>query len=93
MKHFSRSPECVFYVCCGNKCKKKGGKQIYKLLKSELKHRHIKADVQVIKTGCTDRCKKGPIIAVMPQNEWYLEVTEESSKSIFNSVTAQFHRG
>jgi len=88
MKYFSRSPECVFYVCCGSKCKKKGGKQLYKRLKSELKHGHSKANVQVIKTGCTDRCKKGPILAVMPQNEWYLEVTEERGMHIFNAATA-----
>ena len=87
MKYFSRSPECVFYVCCGSKCKKKGGKQLYKRLKSELKHGHSKANVQVIKTGCTDRCKKGPVLAVMPQNEWYLEVTEETGMQIFSAAT------
>ena len=92
MKYFTRPPECVFYVCCGSKCKKKGGKQIYKHLKSELRHRHLKANAQVIKTGCTDRCKKGPVIAVMPQNEWYLEVNEERSNSIFNSMVARFPR-
>jgi (2Fe-2S) ferredoxin len=88
MKHFSRPPECVLYVCCGSKCKKKGGKHLYKHLKSELKHRHRKAHVEVIKTGCTDRCKRGPVLAVMPQNEWHLEVNVEMATKIFNSVTA-----
>jgi (2Fe-2S) ferredoxin len=93
MKHFSRSPECVFYVCCGSKCKKKGGKQLYKRLKSELDHRHhFRPNIQVIKTGCTDRCKKGPILAVMPQNEWHLEVTEERGLDIFNTATALLPR-
>ena len=86
MKYFSRSPECVFYVCCGSKCKRKGGKQLYKQLKSELKQRDLKSHVQVIKTGCTDRCKKGPVLAVMPQNEWHLEVTEQKAMDIFNSA-------
>ena len=92
MKHFSRSPECVFYVCCGSKCKKKGGKHLYKFLKSEVKHRHIKRSVQVIKTGCTDRCKAGPIIAVMPKNEWLLEMTEEKAMQVFNSNTLQIQK-
>lgn len=88
MKYFSRSPECVFYVCCGSKCKKKGGKQLYKRLKSELKHRHPKPNVQVIKTGCTDRCNKGPVVAVMPHNRWYLEVSEDKGVHIFSAATA-----
>lgn len=86
MKSFSRVPECVFYVCCGSKCKKKGGKQLYKHLKNEVKQRRAREIVQIIKTGCTDRCKKGPIMSVMPKNEWYLEVTEEMAMKIFNSV-------
>ena len=65
---------------------------MYKRLKRELKHGHPKSNVQIIKTGCTDRCKKGPILSVMPQNEWYLEVTEESGMNIFNSATALLHR-
>jgi len=87
MKHFSRSPECVFYVCCGSKCKKKGGKHLYKVLKGEVKHRHFKSNVQVIKTGCTDRCKSGPVLAVMPKNEWHLEVGDEMAIHIFNAET------
>ena len=86
MNYLTRSPECVFYVCCGVKCKKKGGKQLYKRLKHELKHSHSKTNVQVIKTGCTDRCKKGPVLSVMPQNEWHLEITEEMAIDIFNSL-------
>lgn len=88
MKYFSRTPECVLYVCCGSKCKKKGGKHLYKHLKSELKHHHFKTNVQVIKTGCTDRCKRGPVLAVMPQNEWHLHVNEEMAMKIFKTVIA-----
>ena len=65
---------------------------MYKTLKGEIKHGHLKRDVQVIKTGCTDRCKMGPVLAVMPQNEWHLEVTEELAMNIFNSMTARFPR-
>jgi (2Fe-2S) ferredoxin len=82
-KNFSHPPECVFYVCCGSKCKKKGGKQLYKHLKGEVKARHLRKKMQVIKTGCTDRCKMGPVMAVMPKNEWHLEVNEEKAMSVF----------
>ena len=59
---------------------------MYKFLKGEVKHRHLKGAVQVIKTGCTDRCKMAPVLAVMPQNEWHLQVTEENGINIFNSA-------
>jgi (2Fe-2S) ferredoxin len=86
MKHFSRTPECVLYVCCGSKCKAKGGKQLYKQLKSEVKHRHLKKVIEVIKTGCTDRCKAGPVIAVMPVNKWHLQMDEQSTAEVFDTA-------
>ncbi|HEY5746526.1 MAG TPA: (2Fe-2S) ferredoxin domain-containing protein [Chryseolinea sp.] len=91
MKHFSRPPECVLYVCCGSKCKKSGGKHLYKQLKSEVKHRHLKRQVQVIKTGCTDRCKMGPIVAVMPKNEWHLQVSEEMAAGLIHEYSTPRH--
>jgi (2Fe-2S) ferredoxin len=77
-------PDCVLYVCCGSKCKTKGGKQLYKHLKSAVKAKHMKAHVQVIKTGCTDRCKMGPVVAVMPRNKWYLKVSQEMADGLFD---------
>ena len=45
--------------------------------------------MQVIKTGCTDRCKLGPVIAVMPRNTWHLQMDEEKATSLFEQVTAE----
>jgi (2Fe-2S) ferredoxin len=89
MKHFSRAPECVLYVCCGSKCKAKGGKHLFKQLKKEVKHRHLRKDIEVIKTGCTDRCKAGPIISIMPMNSWHLQVDEQRAAQLLDSVTDQ----
>ena len=85
MKH---KADCVLYTCCGSKCKKKGGKHLYKFLKSEVKLQGFKRTVQVIKTGCTDRCKHGPIIAAMPANEWYFHVDETVALQILKKQTA-----
>jgi (2Fe-2S) ferredoxin len=81
MKH---KADCVLYTCCGSKCKKRGGKHLYKMLKEEIKSRGIKRNVQVIKTGCTDRCKHGPIVAAMPDNEWYMHVTTDNAFQILS---------
>jgi (2Fe-2S) ferredoxin len=85
-KH-SEAPECVFYTCCGSKCKKRGGKHLYKSLKERVKEAGLRRHVQVIKTGCTDRCKMGPVMSVMPANQWFLEVSEESAHHLFDRFT------
>ena len=85
-KDFSHSPECILLACCGSKCKKHGGKHLYKQLKRSVKEKHLKGKVQVIKTGCTDHCKRGPVIAVMPKNEWHFEVNEEKAISLLEQL-------
>ena len=85
-KDFSPTPECILYACCGSKCKKRGGKHLYKQLKRSVKEKHLKRKVQVIKTGCTDHCKRGPVIVVMPQNEWHFDVTEEKAGALLEEL-------
>lgn len=69
-------PEKVVYVCVGSKCAKKGGKDLYKSLKSYLKHSGRKGEVEVIKVECTDRCKFAPVLSIQPDNIWLKEYTE-----------------
>jgi len=78
-------PGCVLYVCCGSKCRKRGGKALYKQLKGRVKEARLRRQVQVIKTGCTDNCKRGPVIAVMPKNEWHFEVREEQAMALLEN--------
>ena len=65
---------------------------MYKHLKSEVKHRGLKRTVEVIKTGCTDRCKAGPIVSVMPLNEWHLHVDEHAADRVLNEALEQVRR-
>jgi NADH:ubiquinone oxidoreductase subunit E len=88
-KDFYYTPASVIYVCCGSKCKKRGSKHLYRQLKSSVKEKHLKGKVQVIKTGCTDHCKKGPVVTLMPENEWCFEVDEEKAKSLLEQRTAK----
>nr|WP_267297328.1 (2Fe-2S) ferredoxin domain-containing protein [Parachryseolinea silvisoli] len=76
------TPDCILYVCCGSKCKKRGGKHLYKQLKSAVKEQRLRRKVQIIKTGCTDHCKRGPVVTVMPKNEWNFDVTDEKAMSL-----------
>lgn len=61
---------------------------MYKHFKARVKGEQRKHALQVIKTGCTDRCKHGPVVAVMPQNEWHLEVSQEHVDGLFALYTA-----
>ncbi|MBT1687062.1 (2Fe-2S) ferredoxin domain-containing protein [Dawidia soli] len=81
-RDFHHKPGCILYVCCGSKCKKRGGKHLYKQLKSTVKEQRLRREVQVIKTGCTDNCKRGPVVAVMPKDVWHFEVTEQTAMSL-----------
>jgi (2Fe-2S) ferredoxin len=67
----------------------KGGKHLFKQLKSEVKHRHLRKIIEVIKTGCTDRCKAGPVLAVMPMNEWHLHMDEQSAAEVLYAAIEQ----
>jgi NADH:ubiquinone oxidoreductase subunit E len=85
-KHLADQRDCILYVCCGSKCRKRGGKDLYKQLKTVVKERSLKKIMQVIKTGCTDNCKTGPVIAVMPANEWHLHMDERKTAALVDEL-------
>ena len=68
-----KMPDKVLYVCIGSKCGKRGGKEMYKLVKSLTKHLPHGKDIEVIRTECTDRCDYAPVCAIQPGNTWLKE--------------------
>lgn len=78
------TPEKVFYVCTGSKCKKAGGKEIAKAIKKLLKEGGLKDSVEVIKTDCTDRCKLAPVFSLQPDNTWFVKSSVEHACSVFS---------
>jgi NADH:ubiquinone oxidoreductase subunit E len=68
-------PEQIVYVCTGSKCKKKGGKEISKLLRVYAKEHELN-HVGIIKTHCTDNCKHAPVVCFQPKNAWHFDVDE-----------------
>lgn len=70
-------------VCGGTGCHASGGKEVIKALNDELQKKGVK-DVQVIATGCFGFCEKGPIVKVVPDNVFYVEVTEEKARLIIS---------
>lgn len=68
-------------ICGGTGCLSSKSKDIKENLEKELKERNIN-DVEVVLTGCFGFCEKGPIVKVVPANNFYIEVKPEDAKDI-----------
>jgi NADP-reducing hydrogenase subunit HndC len=71
-------------VCAGTGCRASMSDDIITNFKSELTKKGISDEVQVIGTGCFGFCEKGPIVKIMPDNTFYVEVKPEDVADIVN---------
>jgi len=75
VKHF-------ILVCGGTGCESAKGDEIYKSLIAEAEKQGVKQDVQVVKTGCFGFCEAGPIIKVLPEDSFYVNVKPEDAREV-----------
>lgn len=78
---------CIL-VCGGTACESSASKKILENLKAEAKAQGVDKDLQIIATGCFGFCEKGPIVKVMPQNTFYVEVKPEDAHDIIREHIA-----
>jgi NADH-quinone oxidoreductase subunit F/NADP-reducing hydrogenase subunit HndC len=69
-------------VCGGTGCESCRSEEIYKNLMMEAEIQGLKEEVQVVRTGCFGFCEKGPIVKVLPQESFYVEVKPEDAREI-----------
>ncbi|TFG81679.1 MAG: NADH-quinone oxidoreductase subunit J/K, partial [Spirochaetales bacterium] len=69
-------------VCGGTGCESGKADEIYKELVASVETMGVKDDVQVVKTGCFGFCEKGPIVKVLPDESFYVEVKPADAKEI-----------
>lgn len=69
-------------ICGGTGCQASGGVDVLEILKDEIHKRGLENKVNVIKTGCFGFCEKGPIVKVVPDNTFYIEVDKEKAVKI-----------
>lgn len=79
-------PDKVLYICTGSKCAKRGGKSLYKLMKSFGKHHHGDQDIEVVRIECTDRCDYAPVCTIQPDNIWLKEYSEKEVFKLLKSL-------
>ncbi|MGL5278079.1 MAG: NADH-ubiquinone oxidoreductase-F iron-sulfur binding region domain-containing protein [Cetobacterium sp.] len=69
-------------ICGGTGCLSAKGEQIVENLRNSIKEHGLKDEVEVIQTGCFGFCEKGPIVKIMPENTFYIEVKPEDAERI-----------
>ncbi len=69
-------------VCGGTGCHASESDAIVCNLRDELEAKGLTDKVQVILTGCFGFCEKGPIVKVMPDNTFYVQVKPEDAQTI-----------
>ena len=70
-------------------CGSKGGDEVQKRFKEELKRRGLKGDVRANKAGCLDTCKLGVSVVVYPEGIWYAHVTPDDVAEVVDEHLLQ----
>ncbi|GAB6090677.1 NADH-quinone oxidoreductase subunit NuoF [Spirochaeta dissipatitropha] len=71
-------------VCGGTGCESSKADDIYKQLKYFAEERGVHNDVQIVKTGCFGFCEKGPIVKILPDESFYVEVKPKDAEKIID---------
>ena len=77
-----RDHDAHVLICGGGDCKKRGAKNVRKVLKDELRSEGMIGDVRVDSVGCLGLCRHGPNVVVYPGGTWYLGLVERDVPEI-----------
>lgn len=63
-------------ICGGTGCNSSGSGDIINKFNEVLEKKDLKDSVQIVRTGCFGFCEQGPIVKFLPDNTFYVKVTE-----------------
>ncbi|MDR3167986.1 MAG: NADH-quinone oxidoreductase subunit NuoF [Treponema sp.] len=69
-------------TCGGTACESNKGIEIYEQLIAEAEKQGVKGEVQIVKTGCFGFCERGPIVKVLPEESFYVDVKPGDAQEI-----------
>ncbi|GHU69508.1 NADH dehydrogenase [Spirochaetia bacterium] len=69
-------------TCGGTGCESNKGDEIYRNLIAWAEKMGVKDQVQIVKTGCFGFCERGPIVKVLPEDSFYVDVKPEDAEEI-----------
>ena len=76
--------ESYVLICGGTACCSGGGDKIVDAFKSRLAEAGLAEKVQVVATGCLGFCEQGPIVKILPQGTFYVQVQEKDVAEIIS---------
>ena len=74
--------ESYVLICGGTACCSGGGDKIVDAFKRQLADAGLAEKVQVVATGCLGFCEQGPIVKILPQGTFYVQVQEKDVAEI-----------
>ena len=86
MSKTRNTPPKLIYICTGEKCKKRGSKEISKMLRKHAENSGMEDTIGIIRTHCTDNCKHGPVVCLQPENSWHFHVDEKKAMQLFGGM-------
>ncbi len=69
-------------VCGGTGCESAKADQIYKNLLTAAQASGVGDTVQILKTGCFGFCEQGPIVKILPEDSFYVQVKPEDAEEL-----------
>ena len=69
-------------VCAGTGCRASQCEEIVENLKLALEQNGLNKEVQVVRTGCFGFCEKGPVVKMVPDNTFYVQVTPDDANEL-----------
>ncbi|MDR0321811.1 MAG: SLBB domain-containing protein [Treponema sp.] len=69
-------------ACSGTACESNKGVELFNQLTAEAEKQGVKDQVQIVKTGCFGFCERGPIVKVLPEDSFYVDVKPDDAKEI-----------
>ncbi len=76
------TPQVEILVCAGTGCKASLSDEIICSLRESAKKHIPDTTINVVPTGCFGFCEKGPIVKIIPDNTFYVEVKPENADEI-----------
>ena len=71
-------------ICSSTTCESCKSNEIYENLIADAEKLGIKAEVQIVKTGCFGFCARGPVVKVLPGDTFYVGVKPEDAHEIIS---------
>jgi len=69
-------------VCGGTGCKSAEADSIVTNLEKAIVANNLSDEVQVLTTGCFGFCEKGPVVKILPDNTFYVQVVPEDAEEL-----------